>query len=717
MPTSGRQTTHQRVQRDLGVGAEGGDQLDAVGGGDDGELRVRLQLGDVRDRRVRRGADAALLRPLGVGVASCTSRAGRRSSQLRSGSSVTKRNSGPFGPGPLGHRLAEAPALLGVHLVQRRRGRHEVVAVAGRPGAPTPRSTRRCRSAGAASAPASAGSAPSCPGTRTARRSTPARARRSSPRGSARAWTSARRTSRTRGGGSRCRASSRRDHRRSRSSTARSSARRNGLCSTAISAEKCTRHPLRPAEDRRRQHHRRRAVAVVGAVVLGEEHGLEAAPRRRWRTARPPPGTAPTPERRTPARACRSAGPSRMPMSSPSDRRWDEPTVLARSMVGRVVEPDGPRGPLRGIRVVELASIGPIPFCGMVLSDMGADVIRRRSSWRGSAAAGPRPRAAVRRRRPEAARAVSPSRRRLVARADVLIEGYRPGVAERLGLGPDECMAGNPRLVYGRLTGWGRSGPLADRAGHDIDYLAVGGALGAFGRAGEAPVPPLSIIADLGAGGLLLAYGIVCALFERAASGARPGGRRGDARRDGAVHGAVAGGPARRNVERRAGHQPPRHGCALLRHLPLRRRGVRRRRCAGAAVLRPPARRARDRRRRTARPRRSDAVGAVAPDVRRPLRHAHARRVGGALRGRRRLRHARAAPRRGRPITPQITAGETIVAVDGVPHPAPAPRLDRTPGAIACRSSQPGEHTDEVLAAAGYEPAQIDALRADGVVA
>ena len=198
----------------------------------------------------------------------------------------------------------------------------------------------------------------------------------------------------------------------------------------------------------------------------------------------------------------------------------DSHLMVGSPAPGPSVEPAGPRGPLRGIRVLELASIGPIPFCGMVLSDMGADVVRLD---RTVGAALPQ-QVLDRGRRSIAVDLKQPDGRAvvldLVAASDVLIEGYRPGVAERLGLGPDDCLGRNPRLVYGRMTGWGRSGPLADRAGHDINYLAVAGALGAFGRAGEPPVPPLSIIADLGAGGLLLAYGIACALFERGTSGA-----------------------------------------------------------------------------------------------------------------------------------------------------------------------------------------------------
>jgi alpha-methylacyl-CoA racemase len=173
-----------------------------------------------------------------------------------------------------------------------------------------------------------------------------------------------------------------------------------------------------------------------------------------------------------------------------------------------------------GLRVVELAGIGPGPYACMMLADMGADVVQ------------------VRRPGDASAVAVDPmmrSRRcleldlknaaavdvvlRLVDRADVLIEGYRPGVAERLGLGPEICCVRNPRLVYGRITGWGQDGPLAARAGHDINYLALSGLLHQLGPQGGKPVPPLNVIADYGGGGLLLAFGILCALQERQTSG------------------------------------------------------------------------------------------------------------------------------------------------------------------------------------------------------
>jgi len=182
-------------------------------------------------------------------------------------------------------------------------------------------------------------------------------------------------------------------------------------------------------------------------------------------------------------------------------------------------------GPLDGIRILEIAGIGPGPFAGMMLSDMGAEVLRIDRAAAVATARADRPSldflargrrsVGVDLKRPEGVEAVL----RLVERADALFEGFRPGVMERLGLGPDVLLARNPRLVYGRMTGWGQDGPLAHAAGHDINYIALSGALHAIGRAGENPLPPLNLVGDFGGGGMLLAYGMVCALLERERSG------------------------------------------------------------------------------------------------------------------------------------------------------------------------------------------------------
>ncbi|MGX1598082.1 CaiB/BaiF CoA transferase family protein [Dietzia maris] len=179
-------------------------------------------------------------------------------------------------------------------------------------------------------------------------------------------------------------------------------------------------------------------------------------------------------------------------------------------------------GPLKGIRVVELASLAPAPFGCMMLADMGAEVIRV-DRLGGSAAitppAGPldrgRSTVAVNLKTTEGVRAVH----RLAADADVFVEGFRPGVAERLGVGPDALIEANPRLVYARMTGWGQDGPLRDRAGHDINYLALAGLLEPLARNGERPAAPMNLLADFAGGGMVMALGIVAALVERQRSG------------------------------------------------------------------------------------------------------------------------------------------------------------------------------------------------------
>ncbi len=179
-------------------------------------------------------------------------------------------------------------------------------------------------------------------------------------------------------------------------------------------------------------------------------------------------------------------------------------------------------GPLAGVRVVELQGIGPGPYCGMMLADMGAEIIRvDRAGSAGQTAnktdilARGRKSIAVDLKQTEGVETVL----RLVETADVLIEGFRPGVMERLGLGPDVCLARNSKLVYGRMTGWGQTGSMASAAGHDINYISLSGALHAIGPEGEKPVPPLNLVGDFGGGGMLLAFGVAAALYETANSG------------------------------------------------------------------------------------------------------------------------------------------------------------------------------------------------------
>ena len=182
-------------------------------------------------------------------------------------------------------------------------------------------------------------------------------------------------------------------------------------------------------------------------------------------------------------------------------------------------------GPLTGFRIVEITGSGPGPFAGMILADLGAEVIRvdRAGAVRGGDPAAPPADVLGRNRRsigvdlknPDGVEAVL----RLVAQADALIEGFRPGVCERLGIGPAECHARNPKLVYGRVTGWGQDGPLAERAGHDINYIALSGTLGMIGRKDQPPLPPINLLGDFGGGGMLLAVGVLAALLDAQRTG------------------------------------------------------------------------------------------------------------------------------------------------------------------------------------------------------
>ena len=181
-------------------------------------------------------------------------------------------------------------------------------------------------------------------------------------------------------------------------------------------------------------------------------------------------------------------------------------------------------GPLQGLRVVELAGIGPGPHAAMILGDLGADVVRIERRSKGSTSATkPSGDHLMRNRRSVAANLKSDEDRdlvlRLISKADVLIEGFRPGVTERLGLGPQDCAKVNERLIYARMTGWGQDGPRAQQAGHDINYISLNGVLHAIWRAGERPVPPLNLVGDFGGGSMFLLVGILSALYERERSG------------------------------------------------------------------------------------------------------------------------------------------------------------------------------------------------------
>ncbi|MGW1062683.1 CaiB/BaiF CoA transferase family protein [Micromonospora rubida] len=384
----------------------------------------------------------------------------------------------------------------------------------------------------------------------------------------------------------------------------------------------------------------------------------------------------------------------------------------------------GGAGPLTGVRVVELAGIGPGPFTAMMLADLGADVIRvdRATDVDPSAFGTPHPDLLNRGRRSVAVDLKSTGGRdavlALVGHADALVEGFRPGVTERLGLGPADCHPVNPRLVYGRMTGWGQDGPLAPYAGHDIDYLALTGALHGIGRPGERPVPPLNLLGDFGGGGMMLALGVVSALY--AVRAGAPGQVV-----DAAVVDGVAVLSTQVHALRRLGlWQDPRgvnlldggapfydtYECADGLHLAV-----------GALESRFYAELVR----RTGFP----LPGDEAPDRDDPanwpaLRAAWARLFRTrtrdewtALLGSSDACVAPVLDWREAPEHPHLAARGVFVEHAGATQPAPAPRFTGTPTALRRPPPHPGEHTDEVLAEAGLAADRIAALRAAGAVA
>ncbi|WP_430397450.1 CaiB/BaiF CoA transferase family protein [Ferrovibrio sp.] len=367
-------------------------------------------------------------------------------------------------------------------------------------------------------------------------------------------------------------------------------------------------------------------------------------------------------------------------------------------------------GPLKSIKVLEIASMGPGPFCGMLLADMGADLLRI-DRLQEIAPGTPADRFEVmsRGRRSLMLDLKAPGSSSvvldLVERADVLIEGFRPGVMERLGLGPEPCLSRNPRLVYGRMTGWGQNGPMASIAGHDINYIALSGALHAIG--GEKPVPPLNLVADFGGGGTYLAFGIVSALLEAARSG--QGQVIDAAMTDGSAslmaphYGRLASGAW---IDRRGSNTldggAPWYGVYET--------------ADGKFV----------------------AVGAIEPQ----FYGEFVRRIGldpAALPGQRdkvqwpklQTAFAKALKLKTRdewaiifegidacltpvlsmseaPAHPHNLARHTFVEFEGVRQPAPAPRLSLTPGAIACPPPRPGEGGADAMNDWGFDALAIE---------
>ncbi len=379
-------------------------------------------------------------------------------------------------------------------------------------------------------------------------------------------------------------------------------------------------------------------------------------------------------------------------------------------------------GALDGVRVIELAGIGPGPFCGMMLADMGADVVRidRAGSVRGGDPDRPPADVNARGRRSIGVDLKSDEGRELVldlvAAADVVFEGYRPGVAERLGLGPEDCLARNPAIVYGRMTGWGQEGPYATTAGHDINYISLAGALAHMGRNDTGPVPPLNLVGDFGGGGMYLAYGIVCALLSARATGE---GQVVDAAMvDGAaslmsffygmLHTGFATEGRGENMLDTGAHFYDVYECAdggwisigsiepqfyaeLVQKLGL-----------------DPDDFA-DQHDRSRWPELKEKVAAVVATK--------ARDEWDAILEGSDVCYAPVLTVSEAKEHPHHVARGTFVESGGIVQPGPAPRLSRTPGEIRRPPAHAGQHTDEVLAEMGLDAERIAALRASGAVA
>lgn len=378
-------------------------------------------------------------------------------------------------------------------------------------------------------------------------------------------------------------------------------------------------------------------------------------------------------------------------------------------------------GPLAGVRIIEIAGIGPAPMCAMLLADLGAEVLRVDRIGDSDLGVPIPPRfallnrgrrsVAVDLRKPEGVEVVL----RLSAGSDALIEGFRPGVAERLGIGPESCFARNERLVYGRMTGWGQSGPLAATAGHDTNYIALTGALHAIGRRGEAPVLPLNLVGDFGGGALYLAMGVLAALHEAGRSG------RGQVVDAAMVDGAASlmtlfyGLHAARMWNDVRGENLLDTGAPFIEVYETSDG-----RFVSVCALEPKfyvdlvRRMGAD---PDALPDRSDrsAWPALKKWFAETFRSRTRDEWCALLEG----TDACFAPVLGlaeAPSHPQMKARETFVTVDGVVQPAPAPRFSRTPGEISRPPARPGEHTQEALRDFGFRAEELSELRDRGAI-
>ncbi|WP_419912187.1 CaiB/BaiF CoA transferase family protein [Candidatus Poriferisodalis sp.] len=377
-------------------------------------------------------------------------------------------------------------------------------------------------------------------------------------------------------------------------------------------------------------------------------------------------------------------------------------------------------GPLQGLKVIELAGIGPGPFCAMLLADLGADVVRidRMAPEDLGIDRGRKFNVLNRGRRSVAVDLKSPDGvetvLKLVSQADALIEGFRPGVTERLGLGPDDCLARNPKLVYGRMTGWGQEGPLSHAAGHDINYIALTGALHAIGPS-EAPSPPLNLVGDFGGGGMYLAFGVCAALLEARASGegqvVDAAMTEGAASLMAAIYGIYGSGGWTDERESNfldggayyygvyetsdgkfvsVGSIEGKFHDELLEKTGL----------ADAPTV--------DRNDRDAW---ADKRARLAEVIKTKTRDEWDEIMAGSD-----VCYAPVLDLSEAPHHPHNVARGSFVEVEGVMQPAPAPRFSRTPGEVARPPAAPGENTDEVLADWGFDADDIEKLHEVGAV-
>lgn len=376
-------------------------------------------------------------------------------------------------------------------------------------------------------------------------------------------------------------------------------------------------------------------------------------------------------------------------------------------------------GPLSGFKMVEIVGIGPCPFAAMMLSDLGAEILRvDRASSKAFGFADPKTDFLARGRKSIEVDLKSAAGREflldLVERVDVLLEGFRPGVMERLGVGPDPCLERNPGLVYGRMTGWGQTGPMAKAPGHDINYIALAGVLGAVGRAGAPPTPPLNLVGDFGGGGMLLAYGVLAALLERVRSGR---GQVVDAAMiDGAAllmaplygaHALGAWGPRGTNLLDSGapfydayetadgewvsiGSLEPQFFSELMHRLGLEGRE---------------------------RPHQMDPSGW--PSLREELTRAFrskTRKQWEEILGDAEVCFSPVLSMQEAIEHPHLRQRETFVQVDQMAQPAPAPRFSRTPPELPKSAVRSGEGGLEVLGSWGYEGAEIEKFRKAGAL-